>query len=128
MRDLELPGFGKSDIEACLDKASDGDIDRLDFGAVEVDRSGVVVKCNATEGALVGCDPALAIGKNFFTDVAPCTATPAFKGVFETGVRDNSLNTMFEFLLDCGRASTRVKVHMKKALGGETCWIFLKPL
>ena len=87
MKELELIGFGKSDIENVLNKMSPKDIDKLAFGAIELDKNGIVLKYNAAEGAITGRDPGTVIGKNFFRDVAPCTAKPAFKGVFDAGVK-----------------------------------------
>ena len=85
-------------------------------------------KYNAAEGAITGRDPSAVIGKNFFRDVAPCTSTPAFKGVFEAGVKNNDLNTMFEYVFDYNMKPTKVKVHMKRAISGDSYWIFVKRL
>ena len=126
MSDLELVGFNKTDIDNVLNRMAEKDIDKLAFGAIELDRNGTVVKYNAAEGAITGRNPAAVIGKNFFRDVAPCTSKPAFKGVFDAGVRDNNLNTMFEYVFDYQMKPTKVKVHMKKALSGGNFWIFVK--
>lgn len=126
MSDMELVGFTKTDIDNVLNRMAEKDIDKLAFGAVELDRNGTVLKYNAAEGAITGRNPAAVIGKNFFRDVAPCTSKPAFKGVFDAGVRNNDLNTMFEYVFDYQMKPTKVKVHMKKALSGGNFWIFVK--
>ena len=126
MSDLELVGFNKTDIDNVLNRMAEKDIDKLAFGAIELDRNGTVLKYNAAEGAITGRNPAAVIGKNFFRDVAPCTSKPAFKGVFDAGVRANDLNTMFEYVFDYQMKPTKVKVHMKKALSGGNFWIFVK--
>ena len=126
MSDLELVGFNKTDIENVLNRMAEKDIDKLAFGAIELDRNGTVLKYNAAEGAITGRNPAAVIGKNFFRDVAPCTSKPAFKGVFDAGVRADNLNTMFEYVFDYQMKPTKVKVHMKKALSGGNFWIFVK--
>jgi photoactive yellow protein len=126
MSDLELVGFNKTDIDNVLNRMAEKDIDKLAFGAIELDRNGTVLKYNAAEGAITGRNPAAVIGKNFFRDVAPCTSKPAFKGVFDAGVRENKLNTMFEYVFDYQMKPTKVKVHMKKALSGDNFWIFVK--
>ncbi|HEY5799428.1 MAG TPA: photoactive yellow protein [Burkholderiaceae bacterium] len=126
MKELEIVAFGKADIENVLGKMSGQQIDGLAFGAIELDKSGTVLKYNAAEGALTGRDPKDVIGKNFFRDVAPCTAKPAFKGVFDAGVRDNNLNTMFEYVFDHNMKPTKVKVHMKKSISGASFWVFVK--
>ncbi|WP_325170137.1 photoactive yellow protein [Noviherbaspirillum pedocola] len=126
MNTMDLIAFGKADIDNVLAKMKTGDIDKLAFGAVELDKNGTVLKYNAAEGAITGRDPKSVIGKNFFRDVAPCTSKPAFKGVFDAGVRANDLNSLFEYVFDYQMKPTKVKVHMKKALSGDTFWIFVK--
>ena len=126
MGDMDLVGFNKADIDNVLNRMAEKDIDKLAFGAIELDGTGKVLRYNAAEGAITGRSPAAVIGKNFFRDVAPCTSKPSFKGVFDAGVRDNNLNTMFEYVFDYQMKPTKVKVHMKKALSGGTFWIFVK--
>ena len=128
MSDMELVGFNKTDIDNVLNRMAEKDIDKLAFGAIELDRNGTVLKYNAAEGAITGRNPAAVIGKNFFRDVAPCTSKPAFKGVFDAGVRDNSLNTLFEYVFDYNMTPTKVKIHMKKAISDGSFWIFVKRL
>ena len=126
MKDMDLVGFTKADIDNVLNRMAEKDIDKLAFGAVELDKSGTVLRYNAAEGAITGRSPTAVIGKNFFREVAPCTSKPAFKGVFDAGVRNDDLNTMFEYVFDYQMKPTKVKVHMKKALSGGNFWIFVK--
>ena len=125
---MRLVEFGKDDIQNVVAKLSSKDIDDLAFGAIQLDASGKILKYNAMEGAITGRDPKAAIGKNFFSEVAPCTNTPAFKGTFDKGVKAGDLNTMFEYTFDYEMKPTKVKVHMKKALVGDTYWVFVKRL
>ena len=128
MKPLEQVKFGKSDIENVIGKMSSKQIDNLAFGAIELDADGKVLKFNAMEGSLTGRDPRAVIGKNFFREVAPCTSTPAFEGVFREGVAKDDLNTMIEYLFDYQMTPTKVKVHMKRAINGGSYWIFVKRL
>ena len=125
---LHIVGFGKDDIENVLSKLTAREVDQLAFGAVQLDGKGTVLQYNAAEASITGRDQKDVIGKNFFRDVAPCTSTPAFKGVFDKGVRAGDLNTMFEYVFDYNMAPTKVKIHMKKAISGDTYWIFVKRL
>lgn len=118
--------FGKTDIENVLSKMNDAQLNKLAFGAIELDAAGKILKYNAVEGAITGRDPKSVIGKSFFTEVAPCTNRPEFKGVFDAGVRAKELNTMFEYTFDHQMKPTRVKIHMKRAISGDTYWIFVK--
>lgn len=126
MKELEIVSFGKSDIENALEKMSPGEIDKLAFGAIELDKTGTILKYNSAEGAITGRNPADVIGKNFFRDVAPCTSKASFKGVFDAGVKDGNLNTMFEYVFDYNMKPTKVKVHMKQSINGQSYWIFVK--
>ena len=118
--------FGKTDVENVLAKMTDAQLNKLAFGAIELDAAGKVLKYNAVEGAITGRDPKAVIGKNFFTEVAPCTNRPEFKGVFDAGVRAKNLNTMFEYVFDHLMKPTKVKIHMKQAILGQSFWVFVK--
>ncbi|HEV7458077.1 MAG TPA: photoactive yellow protein [Roseococcus sp.] len=120
--------FGTTDIDNALARMSATEIDKLAFGAVELDRTGRIIRYNAREGQITGRDPKSVIGRNFFTEVAPCTNTPTFKGKFDEGVTTGNLNALFEYVFNYNMAPTKVKVHMKKAAAGDTFWVFVKRL
>lgn len=128
MGSLNIVGFGKDDIENVLAKMSAKEVDQLAFGAVQLDAKGTILQYNAAEAGITGRAQAEVIGKNFFRDVAPCTNSPAFKGVFDSGVRNGNLNTMFEYVFDYKMAPTKVKIHMKRAISDDNFWIFVKRL
>ena len=125
---LNIVGFGKADIENVLAKLTAREVDELAFGAVQLDAKGTILQYNAAEARITGRDAKAAIGKNFFREVAPCTGTPRFKGVFDKGVREGDLNTMFEYTFDYDMQPTKVKIHMKKAIADDSYWIFVKRL
>ncbi len=119
--------FGSSDIENAMARLSPGEIDRLAIGTIQLDAAGTILQFNAM-AKITGRNPAGLVGRNFFTDVAPCTNTPTFKGAFDEGVRTGALNVMFDYVVDYLIAPTRVKVHMKQALTGDSFWVFIKRL
>ena len=125
---LNIVGFGKDDIDNVLSKLTAKEVDQLAFGAVQLDAKGNILQYNAAEASITGRDAKDVMGKNFFRDVAPCTGTPAFKGLFDKGVREGNLNTMFEYVFDYRMTPTKVKIHMKKAIAGDSYWIFVKRL
>jgi photoactive yellow protein len=126
LAEMDLIAFGSNDMDNVLKSKSSAEIDKLAFGAIQLDRTGKVLQYNTMEGQITGRDPRSTIGKNFFTDVAPCTNTPAFKGEFDKGVAAGKLNVMLEYTFDYNMKPTKVKVHMKKALVGDTYWVFVK--
>ena len=125
---LNIVGFGKDDLENVMSKMSPAEVDQLAFGAVQLDASGKILRYNAAEASITGRDAKGVIGQNFFRDVAPCTNSPTFKGVFDQGVRADNLNTMFEYVFDYKMSPTKVKIHMKKAISDGSFWIFVKRL
>lgn len=128
MAHLNIVGFGKDDIENVLSKLTAQEVDQLAFGAVQLDAKGTILQYNSAEASITGRDQRAVIGRNFFREVAPCTGTPTFKGLFDKGVREGNLNTMFEYVFDYNMAPTKVKIHMKKSIAGDSYWIFVKRL
>lgn len=125
---MEIIQFGSGDIENKLATMSKKQLDDVAFGAIQLDAQGTILVYNAAEGDITGRDPAAVIGKNFFRDVAPCTNSKEFKGRFDDGVKNGNLNTMFEYVFDYEMKPTKVKVHMKKAIVGDSYWVFVKRL
>jgi photoactive yellow protein len=122
---LEVIDFGANDLENKLSTMSALEIDQLAFGAIKLDPLGNIQQYNETEGAITGRSPSDVIGKNFFTEVAPCTNTPKFKGAFDRVVTER-ISIMLEYTFDYQMAPTKVMVHMKPALVGGSFWIFVK--
>lgn len=123
---LNMIAFGKQELDNALARMSSKEIDELAFGAIQLDAQGKILRYNEAEAQITGRKASAVIGKNFFRDVAPCTNTPKFKGVFDAGVRGDNLNTMFEYVFDYEMQPTKVKIHMKKAISDGTFWIFVK--
>jgi photoactive yellow protein len=128
LSNLNVIAFGRDDIDNSLSQLSGNQIDQLAFGAIQLDAQGTVLRYNEAEEQITGRKAKTVIGTNFFRDVAPCTNTARFKGVFDAGVRSNNLNTMFEYVFDYKMTPTKVKIHMKKAISDGTFWIFVKRL
>ena len=62
---------------------SETEIDALPFGLIAVDLDGTIAQYNAYESRLARLAKERVIGRNFFRDVAPCTAVKEFRGRFE---------------------------------------------
>jgi len=120
--------FDQDDIENVLARLDAKAIDTLAFGAIQVDASGKVLAYSQRESQITGRDPKDVIGKNFFADVAPCTRRPEFYGRFQDGVKAGKLSAIFDYVFDYKMNPTRVRVHMKSALIGDTYWILVKRL
>jgi photoactive yellow protein len=125
---LNVIAFGKAELDNVLSKMSTKQIDELAFGAIQLDGQGKILRYNEAEAQITGRQASAVIGTNFFRDVAPCTNTARFKGVFDAGVRANNLNTMFEYVFDYKMTPTKVKIHMKKAISDGSFWIVVTRL
>ena len=87
-------------------------LDELPIGAIQLDREGVVLRYNRTEGELSGRDPEGVIGRRFFEDIAPCTNVREFAGRFRQGFEDKSLNAIFPYRFDFEMAPVDVWVRL----------------
>lgn len=107
MEILHLENINLADV---LPRISD--INVLPFGMVKMDLTGKILEYNMAEAELTGTDPAWALGKNFFHEVATCTNTPDFYGKFIEGVRKGFLNAVFNYSFTHCEIPIRVRVHM----------------
>ena len=106
-----------------LDRSS---ADSSDFGIVEVDDAGVIKLYNKYESDLASIAPDAAEGKNFFTQVAPCTNNRLFYGRFQEGVKGNDLNAEMDYVFTYKMRPTRVKIHMYRDPREGRNFVFVK--
>ncbi|MGF1444964.1 MAG: photoactive yellow protein [Pikeienuella sp.] len=122
---MEIIPFGASDIDNIL-QAEPRRAEYLPFGAILVDRSGKVLKYNKAEGLIAGRKPENVIGKNFFNELAPCAKGKRFHGEFLKFAKTGQVNTLFDYQFGYKGADVKVRIHLKAAGDGKSCWIFVK--
>jgi DNA processing protein len=87
------------------------DIDDLPFGVIVVDRKGTILEYNRYESELTGFKRERVIGRNFFHDVAPCTALKEFEGRFEEFLSSHETSIEpFEFVFKFSKGEQRVSI------------------
>ena len=118
--------FITDQIKETLSKMSREELDRLDFGVVRVDESGKVLMYNRYESELAGVAPSAAEGRNFFTEVAPCTNNRLFLGKFKGGVQAQSLDTSFNYTFTYKMKPTNVVIHLLHSKQDHSNWILVK--
>lgn len=111
-----------------LPTLSADEVDALDIGVIRVDDLDVIQLYNKTEGRFTGYDPERLIGKNFFNELAPCTATTPFLGVFTQGLTRGELNTLFPYTFTYRMRATNVLIHLYRCPATSTNWVLVKPL
>ena len=95
-----------------LAKASAVDnIDELPFGVIVVDRKGTILEYNRYESDMTGFSRERVLDRNFFHDVAPCTAIKEFEGRFGEFLtsHDTSIEP-FEFTFPFTKGEQRVTI------------------
>lgn len=104
--------FEDDDLVNKLRHASDEQLDNAPFGIIKVDDEGTVEFFNSYEAELSGMDPEEVEGRNFFTQVAPCTNNRLFRGRFKKGIRRDELDETFTYTYTYKMRPTLVDVHL----------------
>jgi photoactive yellow protein len=76
------------------------DLDKLDglpFGAILIDEEGKIIFYNEREEQLAGHRRESVLGKNFFTEVAPCAQVREFYGPFKRAIGQLGVIASFRF-------------------------------
>ena len=117
--------IGRNDIER-IQSYTEGELDQLPFGAIRLDREGKILSFNQAEVDLSGRKKENVLGKNFFTDVAPCTNVQEFAGKFREGVQAGRLHTVFPYVFDYKMDPRNVWVTLFYSNETDTAWVFVR--
>ena len=127
-RSIELPVCDAGRASAVLEAAdamSPDELDALPYGMIQLDASGRILKYNAVESRLASLPQARAIGKQFFTEIAPCTKVQQFYGRFKDGVVRESLDTSFQFHFAFRQAPRDVTVRLFYSRRTRSVWVMI---
>jgi photoactive yellow protein len=109
-----------------ISRMDEGELDGLPFGAIRLDANGTVLSYNSAESKLTGRDPKKVIGRNFFTEVAPCTNVQDFAGRFREGMAKKELHAIFPYRFDFKMAPRDVTVTLFYSNQTGTAWVFVR--
>lgn len=109
-----------------LPSLSAAELDALSIGVVKVDDQGVIQMYNKEEGRIGNVNPASVIGKNFFTQVAPCTNNRLFFGKFKEGVSKGSLAFSMPYTFTYKIKPTNVMIQMYRDPNTSSNWVLVK--
>jgi len=110
-----------------LDALSPEQLDSLPFGAIRVDAEGRILFYSRAQSNITQRERTSVIGRNFFTEVAPCTVVPEFYGRFRRGVLTGQLNSTFEFVFDFEMQPVQVRISMQNSTREGEFWILAQP-
>jgi len=117
--------FDDDELGEALRTCSDETLDEAPFGIVKVDDDGVVEFYNRYESELAGVAPEDAVGRNFFTQLAPCSSNRLFHGRFKKGVRQGTLDERFTYTFTYKMSPTLVQVRMYRDQEGQN-WVMIR--
>jgi photoactive yellow protein len=93
---------------------SENEIDALPFGAILLNREGIIFSYNAAEQQFSRRSAETVLGRNFFTDIAPCTQVKDFQGRFKELFEKHHAIENFEFLFNFAHGNFKVVIIFVK--------------
>nr|WP_321983405.1 hypothetical protein [uncultured Lichenicoccus sp.] len=121
--DREPTRFDMPDLVAVVEAMTQAEIDTLPFGAVRLDANGMVTSYSEVERQESRSGDRARVGRNFFTEVAPCLDTPAFRGRIEQARRRGGVDIEYNYVYDFPEGEREVTVRVLSASNGEF-WMF----
>lgn len=89
---------------------SEAELDELPFGVIVLAGDGTVLAYNRAEEELAGRRSQDVIGRNFFTEVAPCTSVQAFQGQFAAFCQGPEPSRTFQFTFRFPAGPVKVQI------------------
>jgi photoactive yellow protein len=114
-------------IQRTIRSVSEQELDALPYGVVQLDAHGVILRYNAFEAGLSGLSKKKVLGKNFFTQVAPCTDLKEFHGRFREGVAAGELHCTFRYHFAFRKNPRDVTVTLFFNPVDKTGWVLVQP-
>ena len=112
-------------LPARIERLSAQQLDALPFGVVRLDAEGIVTFYSRTEAEQSGFRDRRAIGRDFFTQIAPCLSTPERMLRIDEARRAGTLDIAFEQIGDFDDADRELRVRVISASGGGV-WVLLQ--
>ena len=99
--------------------------DAQPFGIVQVDDAGVIQLYNKWESEMAAVPVTTAEGKNFFTQVAPCTNNRLVYGKFKDGVTKGEMDSEFNYTFTYKMKPTNVQIRLLRHAPSKTNWVLV---
>jgi photoactive yellow protein len=117
--------FEDDDLGERLRTCSTDELNDAPFGIVAVDDDGVVEFYNRYESEMSGVERNQAVGKNFFTQLAPCSNNRIFLGRFKKGVRTGEMDERFNYTFTYKMRPTLVDIRLYRDEASNN-WILVR--
>ena len=113
-----LPNINDADLCKRLEQLSQDELNELPFGVIHLDADGSVTFFSKTEAKLSGFGDRNAIGRAFFTELAPCMGTPDLLKRMDNAEAKGTFDMMFEHVGDFDDADGELLVRVTSASNG----------
>lgn len=107
---------------------SENELEDLPFGAIQLDTTGKILRFNGFESKISGVAKDDAVGKMFFTEIAPCTNVKEFYGRFKEGVARKRLHEKFRYHYSFKRNPMDVTITLFYSDLTQSIWVFVRPV
>ena len=98
-------------------------LDELEFGVVRMRVDGEVVGYNLWESKLAGLSRERVLGRNFFSDVAPCTNNYM---VAERFMNEPELDATLDYIFTLRMKPTAVKLRLLRSAAADHMYLLVK--
>lgn len=96
----QAPDFADPTLLDWLEAQTSEQLDEAPFGVVRMNRDGVVVAYCKLESHITGIDPAYAVGKYYFTQIAPCANNMMVAAKYALPQLDEELDYILTYICD----------------------------
>lgn len=126
---MTASSFVPEKLIANLELLTPAKADQIPFGVVRLDDNGDIEIYNKYNyDVFAGFNGMNVIGKNYFTEIAPCSNNFIFSGRFKRGVASDNLNIEFDYCFTYKLLPTDVRVRLYRDSATGSNWIFVKKI
>jgi photoactive yellow protein len=116
------PDFSSSEMFMWLENQDEAVYNDLPFGLIRMTAEGIILNYNKAESDIAGVTPGNAIGKHFFTEVAPCTNNFLVAEKYTSPELDEELDYIFTYITQ----PTKVRLRLLRSTGYTHQYLLVK--
>ncbi|MDP3455088.1 phosphonate transporter [Methyloversatilis sp.] len=118
--------FADAAVFDFLERASDAELDGLDFGVIGMDDASHVTRYNRFESVAAGLSPERVLGHALFTVVAPCMNNFMIAQRFEDALEGGStLDDTIDYVLTLRMRPVKVKLRLLARTGSALRYVLV---
>jgi len=124
----EVARFRETGATTDQEALTPSEFNQAQNGVVGLDDVGTILSYNRRESEFSGLEPSVVVGRNFFTDIAPCCNNSLIFGAFQKGIAANELNLRVPYTFTYRVEPTNVVLHLSRDHVNKTNWLIVEHL